>query len=101
MSRGQRRENQDRERKLHLHLPAWCIIRRWPASALRLTNGPRRASQDSIHHGCRAMNITQTGTCAHKSAPMRAGLCVCTIMTSPKGKCIIHESEVWSFMLFG
>lgn len=70
---------------------------RWPASALRLTNGPRRATQDSIHHGCRAMNITQTGTCAYKSAAMRAGLRVCTIMTSPKGKCIIHDIRSLEF----
>lgn len=56
-----------------LQPPARCIVRRWPASALRLTNGPRRATQDSIHHGCPAMNITQTGTRAHKSAAMRAG----------------------------
>lgn len=43
----------------------WCIIPRWPAPALWLTNGPSEAAQDSIHHSYAAVNVTQTGTCAH------------------------------------
>lgn len=37
---------------------AWCIIPRWPASALWLTNGPSGAAQDSIHHSYAAVSIT-------------------------------------------
>lgn len=83
-----------------LQPPAWCIIPWWPASALWLTNGPGRATQDSIHHSYVAMNVTQTGTCTHKSSLMHAGCEFAQSWPHQKANALCIKDKILAFFFF-